>query len=200
MNLALGTTDERGAPELYAVSLLAGVFLMANTVDGYDGQSVGNGVTTHYGLPSHALTLLLLWSVARLIAYGCRVDEQFGTLKGHETCCLWIPLIPAYEHAKTSYRGVDGTEAEVARGEIELLVVGRIVGYVHLAILAGYGSVFFEDNSGVVVETCCATLKERCDEHYAQLFCQSAVDVGRGARDGLSEVEVVNALYLTEVE
>ena len=68
-------------------------------------------------------------------------------------------------------------ETEVARGEVELLVVGRIIGDVHLAMDAGYAAVAFEDNGSVVVKPRCTTLEETGDEDNLVLGCKRAEEV-----------------------
>ena len=169
-------------------------------VDGYDGEAVGDGVAAHDGLPGAPLALLLVGSVLGGIADGSGVDEQVGTLKSHEAGCLGVPLVPADEHAQPAYARLYGVEAEVAGGEVELLVVARVVGYVHLAVAAGYGAVALDDHGGVVVESGGAALEERGDDDHLITLGQFAVDIGRRAGNGLGEVEVVDVLHLTEVE
>ena len=157
-------------------------------------------MATHHGLPRHTLALLLVGGVVGVEADGGGVDEELGTGKGHETGCLGIPLVPAYEDAKTAYRGLDGLEAEVAGGEIELLVIAGVVGDMHLAVFAGNGAVFLEDNGGVMIETGGTALEKGGDEDDAAFLGYTAVDVGRGPRNGFCEVEEVDILYLTEIE
>ena len=90
-------------------------------------------------------------------------------------------------------------EAEVAGREVELLVVGRVVGDVHLAVHAADGAVGLEDDCRVVVETCRATLEEAGDEHDAVLPGNLRVELCCLARDGEGVAEVVGALRLAEV-
>ena len=98
--LALWTGNKRAAPELYAACLPAGVGLMAHTVDGNQRKAVGHGMTALHGGPCLTLSLLFLRCVAALIADGSGINEQLGTLKGHQPGSLGIPLIPADEHAQ----------------------------------------------------------------------------------------------------
>lgn len=132
-------------------------------------------MTALHGCPCLALTLLLVLGVRRCIAYCCRIDEQFGALQSHQSRCLGVPLVPAYEHAELAHAGLNRAEAEVARCEVELLVVGRVVGDVHLAILAGDRAVAFHDDSRVVIQTRSTALEERCDDNHVALVCQCAV-------------------------
>ncbi len=90
-------------------------------------------------------------------------------------------------------------EAEVAGGEVELLVVEGVVGDVHLAVGVGDGAVFFDGDGGVVVEAGGSALEEAGYEDYAGLAANSGEDVGGGAGDGLGEAEEVVVFALAEV-
>ena len=118
-------------------------------------------MTTLHSCPCLALALLLLLCVVGCIANGSRINKEFGSLQSHKSCCLWIPLVPANKHSKLAYACLDWMETKVAGCEIELLVVSRIVGDVHLAVFAGYRSVALYHYSRVVVETWSTTLEER---------------------------------------
>ena len=191
--LALRTSDKAAAPEG------VGSFL-AYPVDSNDGESVGNSMTTHYGGPRLTLTLLFVGGVVRVEAYCRRIDKQLGTLKCHKTCCLGVPLVPAYKDAKTSYAGVNGLETEVARGEVELLVVGRIVGDMHLTILAGNATIALKDDSGIMVQSCSTTLEERGDEDYIMLTCQRAVELCGRSGNRLGKVKATYVLNIAEIQ
>ena len=117
-------------------------------------------MTPHDRLPSLTLALLFLGRVVVGIADGRRVDEHVSPLERHQASRLGVPLIPADHHPQPTDAGVDGMEAEVARREVELLVVGRVVGDVHLPVDARYRPVAFEDDGRVVIETGSAPLEE----------------------------------------
>ena len=91
-------------------------------------------------------------------------------------------------------------EAQVARGEIELLVVGWIVRDVHLAVFACYAAILLQNDCGVVVQAGSTTLEQRGNDDYAQLFRQVAKEIGGRAWDGLCQVEVIDTLHLTKVQ
>ena len=91
-------------------------------------------------------------------------------------------------------------ETEIARGEVELLVIGWIIGDVHLAIDACDGAIFLKHHCCIVVQACCTTLKERGDDHHAKLLGKFTIEFGRGARDRFCKVEVVDILHLTEIQ
>ena len=92
-----------------------------------------------------------------------------------------------------------GLEAEVAGGEVELLVVEGVVGDVHLAIDVGDAAVLLDGDGGVVVEAGGAALEEGGDEDDAGLLADAGEDVGGGAGDGLGEAEEVVVFALAEV-
>ena len=63
-----------------------------------------------------------------------------------------IPLVPADAGADPAEPGVEAAKAQIARREIKLLVVQRIVGNVHLAIHARGAAVGVEDHGRVVIQ------------------------------------------------
>ena len=172
---------------------------MPDAVDGDDGQTVGDGVTALHCRPRFALTLLFGGDVATLITDGGGVDEEFCAAECHEASALGIPLIPADLYAETANAGVDGFETEVAGGEVELFVVGGIVGDVHLAIFAGDRAVALKDHGSVVVEAGCTALEEGSNEHYGVAACEFAEKLGRRTGNGFGEVEKLRVFCLTEI-
>ena len=196
---ALRTGHKGTTPELDAVGLSAGIGFVTDAVDGDDGQTVGDGVTALHCCPCFALTLLFGGDVATLITDGGGVDEEFCTTECHEASTLGIPLIPADLYAETADAGVDGFETEVAGGEVELFVVGGIVGDVHLAVFAGDRCVALKDHGSVVVEPRCAALEEGSDEHYGVATSEFAEKLGRRTGNGFGEVEKLRVFCLTEI-
>ena len=172
---------------------------MAYAIDRHHRQSVGHGMAALHHGPSLALSLLLLGSVATLVADGRGIDEQLRTGQGHHSGAFGIPLVPANLHAKAAYARVDGLEAEVTGREVEFLVVGRVVGDVHLAIFACDAAIALQNYGRIVVKARGATLKQGGDNHDAVLLGQGAEEVGRRTRDGFSQVEIVSAFHLTEI-
>ena len=91
-------------------------------------------------------------------------------------------------------------EAKVAGSEVELLIVSRVIGDVHLTVTACHGSVLLKDDSRVVVKACCAFLKQTGHQHHSVFPSQGSIEVRGRAWDGDSQLEVVGALHLAEVE
>ena len=73
----------------------------------------------------------------RVPADGGGIEEHFGALERGEARGFGVPLVPADQRADAAEAGVEGLEAEIAGGEVILLVVERVVGDVHLAVDAG---------------------------------------------------------------
>src|SRR5688572_5043381 len=135
--------DERVAPEL---QLPFG----ADAVDGDDEAAVGDGVAALDGVPGLVLDVLVL-HLAKPGADGGGIEQDVRALHGGEARGLRVPLVPADEGADAAEAGVERLEAKVARSEVELLVEARVVGDVHLAVLAQQGAVRVDDDGGVVV-------------------------------------------------
>ncbi len=96
-------------------------------------------------------------------------------------------------------RGVERAEAEVAGREVELLVVERIVGDVHLAVDALHRPVGVDDHRGVVIDAGGAPLEQRADDDDLVLGGDLGQRRRRRARDRLGEIEVRVILRLAEV-
>ena len=69
----------------------------------------------------------------------------------------------------------------------------------HLAIDAEQRAVGVENRGGIVIKTGGAALKERSDDHDAQLARQLAQRFGRGPGDRLGEVEAVVIFLAAEI-
>ena len=150
--------------------------------------------------PGFALPLLLFRCVAALIAYGGGVYQQVGTCECHQAGSLRIPLVPAHKHSEAPHAGVDGVESEVARREVELLVIGRVVGDMHFAVFPGNASVAIYHHCCVVVESWCATLEEGCHDDNSQLTCEVAEIFCRWTGDGLCQIEQIDIFHLAEIQ
>ena len=96
-------------------------------------------------------------------------------------------------------RGGPGFETEIARGEVKLLVIERVIRDVHLAILAEQLAVGADDRGGVVVEAGGALLEERGDDDRAGFARHFAQGCGRGARNFFRQFEIGVVLRLAEI-
>ena len=104
-------------------------------------DAVGDGVRALDGLPRIVLRR------AELV-FLCRVPADGGGIKQHLAPCSAVSRAPSGYHwsQQTSVptrpnARIDGLESKIAGREVELLVVERIVGDVHLAIDAGDAAV-----------------------------------------------------------
>ena len=128
-------------------------------------QAVGHRVAALHGDPRIALAILLVlrhrpdpsrsrWDTA---AVPRRPAPSGARASGYH----WS------QHTSTPSRPTEvsiGSKAEVAGREVELLVEGRIVRDVHLAILAGDRARAVEHHRGVVVQPGRAPLEQRRDD------------------------------------
>ena len=80
-----------------------------------------------------------------------------------------IPLVPTDAGADAAEPRVEAAESKIARREIKLFIVERIVGNVHLAIHARGAAVGVEDHRRVVIQAGGAALEQRADNHHAML-------------------------------
>src|SRR5262249_1689061 len=112
---------------------------------------------------------------------------------------LRVPLVPAHQRADGTDARRHGDEAEVAGREVELLVVQRVVGDVHLAIAAGEPAVGIEDDGRVVVDARGAPLEDGADDDHARVARDAGERVGRRSGYGLGQVEECDVLALAEV-
>ena len=188
------------APEIDACGLAGGVGFHAGTVDRDHGQAVGYAVTALDQLPGLTLLRLLPVGVGGNAADGGGIDEHLGSGEGHCTGGFRIPLVPADQHAQGSQGSLDGLEAQVSGSEIELLVEERIVRDVHLAVLAGNGTVRVHYHGGIVIDTGGAALKEGEHDNHAQFLGQGAERLGGRAGNRFGQVAELSVLFLAEIE
>ena len=135
---SLRTCDKTSSPESNAVCLSRRIGFVSGTVDSNNRQTVGYSMSALNCGPCFALTLLFIGRVRTLVTDCSRIDKDFCTLKSHEPSSFRIPLVPADLHSKNTYRGTYRMETEIAWSEVELLIIGRIVRNVHLAVFACY--------------------------------------------------------------
>ena len=146
---------------------------------------------------------LLLGAVLGLLrrqpSDGGGVEQDLGAAQRGEPRRLRIPLVPADQHADPAEPRVPAAETEVAGREVELLVVLRIVGNVHLPVLAEIPAVGVDDGGGVVIQPLGALLEERRDDHDAELGRERGERLGGRAGDRLGQIEEPMVLHLAEV-
>src|SRR6202020_1163704 len=150
-------------------------------------------------------------------APGIVLDHaELGLLRGMPTDCSGIkkhrsalqrgqagtfrkPLIPTNQGAQAAGGGIEGTESEIARGEIKLLVIERIIWHVHLAVKPPQRSVRVEDSGGIVINPGSALLEQRCDHYDAVLASRSGEFVARWTGNRFSQIKERMIFALAEV-
>jgi hypothetical protein len=81
-----------------------------------------------------------------------RIEQDLRALHGVSRAPFRVPLVPADQHADPAEPVCQARNPSVAGGEIELLVVQRIIRDVHLPVDAEQRAVGVDDRGGVVVE------------------------------------------------
>ena len=172
---------------------------MADAVARQYRQAVGHRMAAMAQHPGIALAVLLVLHVIRIPTDGGGVEQQLRASQRHQPRRFRIPLVPAHQHAQAADRGVDRSEAQIAGGEVELLVEARVVGDVHLAVLAQQGAVLLQDHGGVVVQAGGAALEQRADDDHAVLLRQRTQARGAGAGNRFGQVELGGRFVLAEI-
>lgn len=90
--------------------------------------------------------------------------------------------------------------SEIARCEIEFLIVGGIVRDMHLAVLSGYRAIFLKYNRCVVVEPGGTAFEKRGDKHHAASPGHFGIEIRGLSRYRYGKIEVVYALHLAEIQ
>src|SRR5579883_115224 len=132
-------------------------------------------------------------------ADGCGIEEHVCALKSGNACAFRVPLVPADERADFAYRCIERFKAEIAGSEVELFVIERIVGDVHLAVQAADASIFLQNDRGIVVQSRRAALKEGSNNDNFLLASNGAKPFGAGAGNGFGQIEEIMVLALTEI-
>ena len=128
-----------------------------------------------------------------------RVKENLSAAERGQPRGFRIPLVPANADADFAVLGRPRLEAEVARREVKLLVIRRVVGDVHLAIFPEVLSVRVDDRGGVVVNAGRAFLEERRDDHHAAFPRDRFKFRGRGAGNFLGQGKVRVVFRLAKI-
>src|SRR5690242_20666353 len=74
--------------------------------------------------------------LGRMPTNGRGVEQDAGPLQSGDSSGFRIPLIPTDQGCDAADGSIASTKPQVARGEIKFLVVGGIVGDMHLAVEA----------------------------------------------------------------
>ena len=127
------------------------------------------------------------------------VEENLGTAKGGQSSRFGKPLIPADQNADRSVTGLKGAKAQISGREVELFVVQRVVGNMHLAVQPDETTVGIEHTSRVVVDPGGAPLEDRTNDDDFVFASGRSQSVGGRSGNRLSEIEIPVIFTLTEI-
>ena len=142
---------------------------MPDAIHGSHVNAVGDGVGALDGPPRVVLRGAKLVLLRRVPADRRGIEQHLGALQSRQPRALGIPLVPADQRAHAANGGIHGLKAQIARREVILLVIKRIVGDVHLAVDAGDLAIGVQRDRGVVVKPRRAALEERGNDGHARL-------------------------------
>ena len=124
--------DKRRAPEFEAA---VGRALEAHAVHRGDENAVGDGVASAGWCARRRAARRRTRAFSRgMPADGRGIKQNVRAAQAGKPRAFRIPLVPADQHADAAVARVEIGKAQIARREIEFLVVERIVGDVHLAV------------------------------------------------------------------
>ncbi len=189
--------NSRPLPARFVAANVAG--LEADAIGHRNVHTVGDGVRALDCSPRIILRLAVLRFLVRMPADRRGIEQHVRSLQRRQARALGIPLVPADQRAELSEVRLERFEAEIARREVELLVVQRIVGDVHLAIDARQLAARVDDGRGVVIDARRAPLEQRRDDGDLQLACDIAQALGRRAGNRFGEIEECDVFALAEI-
>src|SRR5258707_14865380 len=144
-------------------------------------------------LPDAELSLF-----ARMPADSCGIEENLSPLESGQAGRFRIPLIPADQNADPAKARIESPETKVAWCKIIFLVIQRVVRNMHLPIETQQGAVGVEYYGCVVVQAGRPTLEKRSDNHRARFLGRPGKLFGRGAGNGLLQIEQTGVWALVE--
>ena len=125
--------------------------------------------------------------------------KNLRALHRGESRSLGVPLIPADQHADFAEAGLPRAKPQVARREVKLLVIERVVRNVNFAIHAEQRAVGIDDRGGIMINARAALLEQRDDQHHAAALGQALKRLRRRAGDRLGHGEVFVILALAKI-
>src|SRR5208283_4231622 len=137
-DLSEGIGNERSTPELqtFAGRLVAAnvTGLEADAVRDRDINSIGDTVRALNGAPCIVLRLAVLRLLVGMPADRRGIKEHVRALQRRQARALGIPLVPAHQRTEFGVISCESLKPKIARREVKLLVIQRVVGNVHLTI------------------------------------------------------------------
>src|SRR5580692_1709930 len=135
---AKGIAEKRRTPEFQSMTwrrLAANIAgLEADSIHDRNENSIRDGMGALNGSPRIVLRHAELGLLRRMPADRRGIEKHGRTLQRRQSRTLGEPLIPADKSSNPAHVRVERAKSQVARREVELLVVEWIVGDVHLAV------------------------------------------------------------------
>jgi len=165
----------------------------------YNIEPVRDRVGSLDGLPRIVLRLTELRLLGGVPPDRCRVEQQLCSGQSLDARRLGVPLIPAdqYSHAPAVHR--ERGKTQVTGGEVEFLVVKRVVRYVHFPVLPEDRAVRTEHYGRVMVKSGGPAFEYGGEYGYPVLFRYLAESLDRRARNRLCLIEQCVVFPLTKV-
>ena len=108
------------------------------------------------------------------IADGCRNEYDLSPHHGGQAGRLGEPLIPADQDADVGVAGPEDLVPQVSWRKVELFVITRVIGDVHLPVFAQIAAVGIDHDGRVVIESHRPLLEKACYDDNLQFRCQLA--------------------------
>src|SRR5262249_30407320 len=137
--------------------------------------------------------------LVRMPADAGGIEDDLRTAQRGHARAFRVPLIPADLYADFSVLGLEIREAKIAGCEVELLVVKRVVGNVHLAIFPEEAAVGVKHGAGVVIYAGCAALEKRSDDYDFSFLRDLRKRFCRGSGNRFGEIEKGSVFLAAEV-
>lgn len=128
-----------------------------------------------------------------------RIEEDGGACEGREPSTLRIPLIPADQSSYTPESSIEIEKARIARREVKLLEIQRVIGNVHLAIDPEHTAVGIDHCRGIVIQPRRAPFEQRRDHRYACLSGSAPDGFSGRTRNRLSKIEEFGILFTAKI-
>ena len=196
-DFAIRPAYEALSPEFNAFS--AGGRFVSNAVRHCDVASISDGMTPLNRFPGGMLRFSKFLFLARMPADCRRIKNNLCAAQSGQSCSFRIPLVPANTDADPAPRSVPRSKSKIARREVKLFVIQRIIGNMHFAIFTEQLSVRVDDCGRVVIKPGAAPLKKRCDDYCAGLPGDVSQRRSGFSRHFLGQSEVLMILCLTKV-
>ena len=138
---------------------------VSDAINGGDETAVRDRMAALHRFPGGMLRGSKLRFLRRMPADRRRIKNNFGAAERGQSRRFGIPLVPANADADFSVRGRPCFETEIAGREIKFLVVGGIVGDMHLAIFPEQRPIGINDRRRVVINAGAPFFEKRRDDH-----------------------------------